>query len=114
MTADETKDQPPQIDLARADLDAYCRFAAGARHGETWWYLTGLAPYRHYSRPFQDARGTWWFTVKPGFAWPLDFFRPVERPARLPRRCLLGAQWPVRQGANSDIDPETTDAGKAQ
>jgi hypothetical protein len=51
-------------------------------------------PFRGMTRPFQSRDGTWWFSVKPLFAWPVDFFVPSAR-IGIPRPFLVGAQWPV-------------------
>jgi len=83
----------PQLALSAATADAYCEAILSQRGVETWWYLTGLAPYRGYSRPFRDRTGRWWWCVKPHFAWPLDFFEPPARAVGPPRvKCLLGYQ----------------------
>jgi hypothetical protein len=81
--------------------DEYCDFARRARRNELWWYMRGTIPYAGLTRPFRDREGLWWFQVKPLFAWPFTFFDPVQRD-RLPRRVLLGAQWPVGEGAPSN------------
>lgn len=106
-----TEDNVPERDvetltLAQATEEEYCLAALRMRRNETWWYFNGLAPYRGYSRPFTDKSGRWWYCVKPGFAWPLNYFTPVDIPStNLPKRLLLGAQWPVscEQRANSRV-----------
>lgn len=70
--------------------------AARAKSNEFWWYFNGLAPYRGYSRPFVDEHERWWYCVKPGFAWPVNFFRPLDYQPRAPgNRMVLGWQFPV-------------------
>lgn len=96
----------PVVPLRRATETEYCAYAARTRHNEVWWYFNGLAPYRGYSRPFADSRGRFWFEVKRGFVWPVNFFDTVEYVAWHPNLSLklLGAQWPVaEQQANSRV-----------
>lgn len=91
------------VSLTRATAEQYCLTAIQKRHNEMWWYFNGLAPFRGYSRPFKDNHGLWWYTPKPCFAWPVDFFTPRDPAVRgLPRRALLGAQWPVDEHADAD------------
>jgi hypothetical protein len=107
MSAPAAAEPPFDLDLpalARCTEAEYCRAAAAAGHNEFWWYFNGAAPYRGYSRPF-EADGRWWFRVKPGFAWPVDFFRTLDgSPRQVARRALLGWQWPVSpEQANSAV-----------
>jgi hypothetical protein len=86
----------PHVTLRKATATEFGEYARRVRHNEMWWYFNGLAPYRRFSRPFVDADRRWWFCVKPGFAWPISFFEPVTKPPqRLPKRFLLGWQFPV-------------------
>ncbi|MEK6798885.1 MAG: hypothetical protein AABZ12_07980 [Planctomycetota bacterium] len=105
MGSGDVNPAAPQISLARATEGEYCQAALRARRNEFWWYFNGLAPYRGYSRPFADATGRWWYGVKPGFAWPADFFSPFDTAEKAaPRRRLLGWQFPVSAGAaNSSV-----------
>lgn len=91
--------ETPALPLARASEADYCRFAARARCNEFWWYFNGVAPFRGYSRPFADRGGRWWYRVKPGFAWPVDFFKPFAADYCSPGKLgLLGWQFPVDEG----------------
>jgi len=84
------------VALARTTEEAYCIAARGMRHNEFWWYYNGLVALRGLWRPFQDRRGRWWYHVKPGFAWPVDYFAPITSVEDiLPRKLLLGWQCPV-------------------
>lgn len=87
----------PALRLARTSEERYCRAALASSRNEFWWYFNGLAPFGGYSKPFFDDRtGRWWYRVKPGFAWPVSFFRPiVDAPERAPHWALLGWQWPI-------------------
>ncbi|MBK8916198.1 MAG: hypothetical protein IPM64_16655 [Phycisphaerales bacterium] len=99
---------PPEgfapIALARCDEDAYARSASQLRHGELWWYVGGLVR-RGTTRPFRDSSGRWWYAIKPGFIWPVNFFASLPPDAAsLGWRPILGAQWPVEpQHANSRV-----------
>ena len=94
---------PGALSVARTSEPEYCRFAQQARRSEFWWYFTPAAPYRGFSRPFLTPDDRGWYCVKPGFAWPIDFFRPYTAPPlRIPRTTLLGAQWPVRRADESN------------
>ncbi len=93
--------EAPVLALRKASADEYCRFARQARFNEFWWYFHGAAPYRGFSKPFQDRTDRWWYGVKPGFAWPVDFFTPFSATFRsAPRRRLLGWQFPVDTGCS--------------
>ena len=83
--------------LARSTEAEYCRAALARRHSEFWWYLTGLAPFRGYTRPFADRQGRWWYSVKVGFAWPVDFFKSFTGPplGLATKLRLLGWQYPT-------------------
>jgi hypothetical protein len=82
--------------LASATAEDYCRGILSVPHAETWWWQTGLAPYRGYSRPFKDRDGRWWWRIKPQFSWLIDFFTPLERPPRMPLgKSMFGWQYPV-------------------
>jgi hypothetical protein len=96
--------EAPAVALAQAEEAEYCAYVRRSRHNEFWWYFNGLAPYRGFSRPFPDRDGRWWYCVKPGFAWPVDFFDPLPDSARPGRRSLLGWQFPVAPArANSHV-----------
>lgn len=99
--AARSPDEPMLVPLARASEREYCEYARKTRHNELWWYFNGLAPYRGYSRPFADPRGRYWFCVKPGFAWPVDYFRTVDYRAWSPNfsTWMLGCQFPVSDAA---------------
>ena len=88
----------PALPLSKSTEADYGRFAARARRNEFWWYFNGVAPFRGYSRPFGDRDGRWWYRVKPGFAWPVDFFTPFSSEYRSPGKLgLLGWQFPVEE-----------------
>lgn len=93
------------IPLQSATERDYCAFARRTRFNEIWWYFNGLASYRGFSRPFADRTGRWWYAVKPGFAWPVNFFaRPESEGRGFAFRPLLGWQYPVDAAiANSQV-----------
>lgn len=102
--ASETIDAE-HITLARATAQEYCEWIRRTRNSGIWWYLRGLVASSALFRPFADAGGRWWWHVKPGFAWPVDFFTPIDtnKIGRL-RGNVLGRQYPVAdQQANSHV-----------
>ena len=106
QTRSNTLEEFSPVALAQTSEDEYCRAALRMHHNEFWWYLNGLAPYRGYSMPFQERGGRWWYRVKPGFAWPVDYFSPrIGRGgSRSPGPRLLGWQFPVADEiANSQV-----------
>lgn len=82
--------------LRACSEDEYARAAQRSTVNEVWWYVRGLVR-RGLTRPFRNRRGIYWYCIKPGFAWPLNFFREldVESGGYLSGRLLLGMQWPV-------------------
>ena len=93
-----TKMEPHVIELAQTSEEAYCLAARGKRHNEFWWYFNGLAAFRGFSTPFADSTGRWWYRVKPGLAYPVDFFTPVDHPPSLAfAKVFLGHQYPVAE-----------------
>jgi len=91
--------------LASATLSDYAQAVQRLRDNEIWWYFNQLTPHRGSAAPFADDAGGWWYCVKPRFAWPVDFFTPLDRAPRLPRQPrLFGRQYPVAQPhANSRV-----------
>lgn len=86
----------PPLRIVAASAEDYCRSILATRPAETFWFQTGTAPYRGFSRPFRDRDGRWWWRPKPQFAWPIDFFTPLDRPPRLPIcGARLGCQYPA-------------------
>ncbi len=84
------------VRLARATGDAYGQAARSARHNSPWWYINGLV--KRHRKPFADRTGRWWWLVKPGFAWPFDFFTSFTSADGVrPLRRLLGWQFPVNE-----------------
>jgi len=104
MSDTDSPNPVPPLALAATSLTEYAHFVRQARYNELWWYYNRLVPYRHSSRPFQDDQGRWWFCVKPKFAWPVDFFEPVEQPGRLPLgKAAFGRQYPVPPGRGNSL-----------
>jgi hypothetical protein len=86
----------PAVALQIASADAYCRSVLSTPGCEMWWFQTGGAPYRGFSRPFSDRAGRWWWRAKPHFAWPVDFFTPLADCPRPPWfKSALGYQHPA-------------------
>jgi len=102
----DTSPSAPEFRLNAATARDYCQSVLATPRAESFWFLTGLAPYRGFSRPFCDRQDRWWWKAKPQFAWPLDFFTPfVQRPTFPPGKCMLGCQYPVAEhDANSRVN----------
>jgi len=93
------------IELRRTTVDRYCGAVRDAQCSEFWWYMIGLVNQRSRRKPFQDGEGRWWWHVKPGFVWPVDYLTPIARASEAPPgRLLLGWQYPVGEAeANSRV-----------
>ncbi|MBI3835964.1 MAG: hypothetical protein HY287_16685 [Planctomycetes bacterium] len=92
------------LPLAKTTIDAYCRAVCTVQHNEFWWYYNGLTRRFRRQKPIQDSTGRWWWMVKPYFAWPVDFFRPITNAASVrPRPMLLGWQFPTIEAESNSI-----------
>ncbi|MBL8879593.1 MAG: hypothetical protein JNG88_10785 [Phycisphaerales bacterium] len=93
------------IKLNTATESEYCTYARATKHNEIWWYFNGLARIPGFSKPFVDGAGSWWYAVKPGFAWPVNFFAsPASQAAGFWRQPLLGWQFRTDDAvANSKV-----------
>lgn len=90
------------LELARAGVDDFCRAIRQMRHNRVFWYYHSAPAYRFSGRPFQEPSGRWWWHVKPGFAWPIDYFSPIEGATRIkPHPLLLGWQYPTAEAASN-------------
>jgi hypothetical protein len=75
--------EPETIDAVRLELNScsvteHCQALRRIRHLPFWWYQ-GIHPlFGNYSMPFSGPWGYWWYQVKPGFCWPVDFFTPLD------------------------------------
>lgn len=86
----------PQIELKHCSTQAHCESLQAQRTLPFWWYQALSRSGPHFSLPFQDKLGNWWYQVRPGFAWPVDIFQPITRRTQLPyRRSYLGFQHVV-------------------
>ena len=80
-----------------------CSGSAGCRSGGT---LAESGLFGNFSVPFQDADGQWWYQVKPGLSWPVDFLTPRPSRRRPPfRKAFLGYQHVIAEEgeANSHL-----------
>lgn len=91
--------------LARTSEEQYCVSARQMRHNQFWWYYNGLVHSIKRWKPFRDHTGRWWYYVKPGFAWPVNYFESVSEASHgLERKPLLGWQFPVpEENADSRV-----------
>lgn len=92
------------LSLNTATAAEYCRAALSMQHNEFWWYLNGTAAIRGYSAPFTDRGGRWWYQIKPGFAYPVDFFSPFDTAPRIAwSKAPLGFQYPVAHRSSNSF-----------
>jgi hypothetical protein len=82
-TQTQTRTQTLTIDDVRLGLNycsvtEHCQALHGIRRLPFWWYQGTSRLFGNFSLPFQDAQGNWWYQVKPGFCWPVDFFTPLD------------------------------------
>lgn len=103
MEKKTSKINVPRLILHEASAADYCQSILESGNSEVFWFLTGLAPYRGFSRPFRDHEGSWWWRPKPQFAWPVNYAKPHNQRPILPLgRAVLGHQYPVEASqANS-------------
>ena len=88
------------VNLRRASVEEYCRAVVRMRHNAFWWYFHGCKAGGRIWKPFRDAGGRWWWYVKPGFVWPVDFFSAFAPHRNFkPRSLLLGWQYPTTDAA---------------
>ncbi len=71
-----------ELRLKACSVEEHCRALVAIRKLPFWWYQGVSRVFGNYSLPFQDCSGVWWYQVKPGLCWPVDFLRPI--PASLP------------------------------
>ncbi len=93
----------PLIDLKHCTTDEYCR-ALVAEGDLPFWWQHETPPDRNYAVPFQDTLGTWWYQVRPGYAWPADAVEAVPSPGRkLPyKKTYLAYQHVVPEAERSN------------
>jgi len=103
MTTQTNRDIEP-LPLAHASVDEYCGAVAAARNIPFWWYFGTYPLMGNYSVPFQTSDRSWWYQVKPGLCWPVEFMVSRNHRPSLPlRHSFLGYQSPQHSGTNSRV-----------
>jgi hypothetical protein len=96
----------PSLTLRHCSVEEHCRALVAIKHLPFWWYLGFARGTGNFSVPFQDRDGAWWYQVKPGLSWPVDFLAPLPAGRRLPvGKTFLGLQYITAQegAANSHL-----------
>lgn len=94
----------PLLELRRCSVDEHAEALRAARRLPFWWYQGTSRVLGNYSVPFQDGSGIWWYQVKPGLCWPVDFLRPLPpgSPGPALSRSFVGFQHVVPETSQAD------------
>jgi hypothetical protein len=94
----------PTLRLKACSVEEHCRALTVLRRLPFWWYQGVSRIFGNYSLPFQDLTGTWWYQVKPGLCWPVDFLRPLAPSGGRPffQKSYLGYQHVVSAEAEAN------------
>lgn len=94
----------PRLALRRCTVDEHARALVEARTLPFWWYQGTSRLFGNYSIPLRDGDGSWWYQVKPGLCWPVDFLRPIPISHATPpyRSSFVGFQHVVAAGDRAD------------
>ena len=96
--------EAPQLALKHCTVDVHARALVESRTLPFWWYQGTSRLFGNYSLPFLDGDGTWWYQVKPGLCWPVDFLRPLPEGHVSPpyRKSYMGFQHAVAEIAQAN------------
>lgn len=107
MTAGQKDIEVPALRLKACSVDEHARALVEIGRLPFWWYQGTSRIFGNFSLPFRDARGRWWYQVKPGLCWAVDCFQPVppEEVCMPPLKACLGFQHVVgdEKDANSRL-----------
>ena len=99
--------EAPPLSLQHCTVDDHARALIEVRSLPFWWYQGTSRLLGNYSLPFRGKDGTWWYQIKPGLCWPVDFLRPLPagHPGPPLARSLAGYQHIVadERSANSHL-----------
>jgi hypothetical protein len=89
-----TQIEVPLLPLRHSTVDEHAQALVAARSIPFWWYQGTSRLLGNYSLPFRGSDGTWWYQVKPGLCWPVDFLRsrPATQPGPPISRSYMGYQ----------------------
>lgn len=90
--------------LKSCTTQEHCRSLLAAGSLPFWWYQDLIDSGRHFSLPFQDSLGSWWYQVRRGYAWPVDAIDELPASGRsLPyAKSFLASQHVVPPGEASN------------
>jgi len=94
----------PKLSLSHTTIEEHCTALLKEKTLPFWWYQGAHKLMGNYSLPFRDNVGNWWYQVKPGLAWPVNFFSRMKPGSfKLPlRKSYLGLQYLVDNGKSSN------------
>lgn len=99
--------EAPHLALRHCTVDVHARALIESGKLPFWWYQGTSLLLGNFSLPFIDDEGTWWYQVKPGLCWPVDFLRPLPDGHVSPpfRKSYMGFQHAVAASdqANSHL-----------
>ncbi|HLB25889.1 MAG TPA: hypothetical protein VJM83_06135, partial [Nitrospirota bacterium] len=83
----------PELELGCSTVEDHCTALRKCGRTFFWWYMgTGKFSW-NYTVPFRDGAGGWWYQVKPGLCWPVDFLGKIDRAGGMPlTKKFLGYQ----------------------
>jgi hypothetical protein len=97
----------PEVNLDYASVDDHCNALRKINKAFFWWYMGAGNILWNFTLPFQDGDGRWWYQVKPGFCWPVDFLSPFKNRGKMMplSKSFLGYQHILEDGedANSKL-----------
>ena len=67
----------PHLALNHCSVEEHCLALRNIKKLPFWWYQGTSKLFGNFSLPLKDRNGNWWYQVKPGLCWPVDFFKPI-------------------------------------
>lgn len=97
MAQNASEIEVPQLNLSHASVRQHCETLREIGKLPFWWYIGASGTFGNYSLPFSDAKGNWWYQVKPGLCWPADCFAPIDAKSACPplMKTFMGYQHVV-------------------
>src|SRR4029453_9000159 len=80
----------PTLALRHCSTADHCRSLVAMKELPFWWYQDLGSGGPHFSLPFEDNLGGWWYQVRRGYAWPVD---AIEAMTANGRRLPLGKSF---------------------
>ena len=70
--------ETPILKLKWCSVEEHCNSLRQIKSLSFWWYLGQHKVLGNFSVPFQDDNQNWWYQVKPGVCWPVNFLQPMD------------------------------------